>query len=187
MNKKFGSFWGVSAADKSSETKRAANDVGIDSMACAAERLPEPPSTISMAAEERIRDRPPDVMELEQHCRVEAAHQLPFHDGKCVQLHGHSYDIRIKIKYSANWIPAHAVIIDFGKIKDVCEQFDHTYLNTHKLFEGRAPTVENFAAIIVEELKTYIDFHTDARPHAISVSIREGLGAHWAHLSKHYH
>jgi len=63
--------------------------------------------------------------------RFEAAHQLPWHDGKCRNLHGHSYRLEVTV---AGPVGPTGVVVDFAELRDavereVIERYDHTYLN----------------------------------------------------------
>lgn len=76
----------------------------------------------------------------------EAAHQLPWHDGKCRNLHGHSYRLEVTVEGP---IGPRGIVVDFADIKavvdrEVIERFDHQYLND--LFDN--PTAEFVAAEI---------------------------------------
>lgn len=88
----------------------------------------------------------------------EAAHRLPFHDGKCSRLHGHSWTGRIYIKGN-NLITDGAkqgMIMDYGDIKKyiqpLLDQYlDHYYLNESTGLEN--PTSEALAKWIYEKLE----------------------------------
>lgn len=61
----------------------------------------------------------------------EAAHQLPWHTGKCRNLHGHSYRLEVTV---SGPIGDDGIVIDFAEVRRVVEaeiiaRFDHTYLN----------------------------------------------------------
>lgn len=61
----------------------------------------------------------------------EAAHQLPWHPGKCRNLHGHSYRLEVTV---AGPVGPDGIVVDFSDIKavverDVLARYDHTYLN----------------------------------------------------------
>ena len=76
----------------------------------------------------------------------EAAHQLPWHEGKCRNLHGHSYRLEVTVEGPLN---EHGIVVDFADIKhvvdaEVVDRFDHTYLND--VVEN--PTAETMAAEI---------------------------------------
>jgi 6-pyruvoyltetrahydropterin/6-carboxytetrahydropterin synthase len=63
--------------------------------------------------------------------RFEAAHQLPWHQGKCRNLHGHSYRLEVSV---AGPVGPQGIVIDFADVAAVVEaeivaRYDHTYLN----------------------------------------------------------
>jgi 6-pyruvoyltetrahydropterin/6-carboxytetrahydropterin synthase len=70
-------------------------------------------------------------------CRVtrsfsfEAAHELPWHAGKCKRLHGHHYRVEVTVEGP---IGDNGVVIDFDDVKgvvraEVVDRYDHQYLN----------------------------------------------------------
>jgi 6-pyruvoyltetrahydropterin/6-carboxytetrahydropterin synthase len=61
----------------------------------------------------------------------EAAHQLPWHEGKCRNLHGHSYRLEVTVEGP---VGDQGIVVDFAAIKavverDVVARYDHRYLN----------------------------------------------------------
>ena len=61
----------------------------------------------------------------------EAAHQLPWHEGKCRNLHGHSYRLEVTVEGP---VTEQGVVVDFSDLKavvtrEVIDRFDHRYLN----------------------------------------------------------
>ena len=73
----------------------------------------------------------------------EAAHQLPWHAGKCQRLHGHSYRLEVTVEGP---VGDQGIVVDFSDIREVVERevvarFDHRYLND--LIEN--PTAELLA------------------------------------------
>ena len=61
----------------------------------------------------------------------EAAHQLPWHQGKCQRLHGHSYRLEVTV---AGPIGRNGIVVDFSDVRrvvqrEVIDRFDHRYLN----------------------------------------------------------
>ena len=73
----------------------------------------------------------------------EAAHQLPWHPGKCQRLHGHSYRLEVTVEGP---IGDQGIVVDFSDIRQVVEReviarFDYQYLND--LLEN--PTAELIA------------------------------------------
>lgn len=55
----------------------------------------------------------------------DAAHRLPRHEGKCSRLHGHTWRVEVEV-----WgeIKSANMVIDFGKLKEAIEQYDHKTL-----------------------------------------------------------
>ena len=81
----------------------------------------------------------------------EAAHQLPWHPGKCQRLHGHSYRLEVTVEGP---IGDQGIVIDFADIKavvdrEVVARFDHRYLND--LMDN--PTAELLAGEIWKTLE----------------------------------
>ena len=73
----------------------------------------------------------------------EAAHQLPWHQGKCRNLHGHTYRLEVTI---AGPINEDGVVADFSDIgavvkRTIVDKYDHQFLNDH--FDN--PTAELLA------------------------------------------
>ncbi len=61
----------------------------------------------------------------------EAAHQLPWHPGKCRDLHGHSYRLEVTVEGP---LDERGVVMDFADVRDVVDRevvsrYDHRYLN----------------------------------------------------------
>jgi 6-pyruvoyltetrahydropterin/6-carboxytetrahydropterin synthase len=80
----------------------------------------------------------------------EAAHQLPWHEGKCRNLHGHSYRLEVTV---AGPVGPNGIVIDFADIRtiverEVIERYDHRYLND--LMDN--PTAELIAQEIWQQL-----------------------------------
>jgi len=79
-----------------------------------------------------------------------AAHYLPFHYGKCKQLHGHTYKLEVYIKGE---IKKDGMVCDFINIERevrelVLDKLDHHYLNDIV----SNPTAENLCVWIKERL-----------------------------------
>lgn len=74
-------------------------------------------------------------MQIRKHFRFEAAHELPFHPGKCARMHGHSYRLAVAIRGPIQSDgPARGMIEDFDAIKrivrsQVIDVLDHQNLN----------------------------------------------------------
>jgi 6-pyruvoyltetrahydropterin/6-carboxytetrahydropterin synthase len=81
--------------------------------------------------------------------RFEAAHQLPWHAGKCANLHGHSYILEVTV---TGELDQRGVVMEFSEldavVDPVIETLDHRYLNDQ--FEN--PTAEVVARSIAQAL-----------------------------------
>jgi 6-pyruvoyltetrahydropterin/6-carboxytetrahydropterin synthase len=90
------------------------------------------------------------------HVRVEtefsAAHYLSHYRGKCENLHGHNYRVRLWAR--GEDLDEGGVLVDFAVLKDrlrrVCAELDHTSLNEHPVFAGD-PSAERIARHIFAE------------------------------------
>lgn len=96
--------------------------------------------------------------------RFEASHQLPWHDGKCKNLHGHSYRVEVEV-YGAKLHsegPQTGMIMDFGRLDAIVQEnvlyLDHQHLNDHIAY----PTAEHIAWLLWNNLRGKID--TTATP-----------------------
>jgi 6-pyruvoyltetrahydropterin/6-carboxytetrahydropterin synthase len=82
----------------------------------------------------------------------DAAHHLHAYDGKCVNLHGHTYRAIVKFSGFVNEI---GIVIDFSDIKQIFKErieakLDHQYLN--EVLPPMNTTAENMIVWIWEEL-----------------------------------
>lgn len=81
----------------------------------------------------------------------DAAHQLENYNGKCQDLHGHTYTLQICI---TGTIQENGLILDLSTLKSIVNQkvlqlTDHKYLND----VIKNPTVENVTVWIWDQLK----------------------------------
>lgn len=63
--------------------------------------------------------------------KFEAAHELPWHQGKCQRLHGHSYKFEVMLEGELNH---DGIVVDFDDLttivdKMVIKRYDHQCLN----------------------------------------------------------
>ena len=93
-------------------------------------------------------------MQIRKHFGFEAAHVLPYHQGKCARLHGHSYRLEVAVRGPLKEDgPARGMIEDFEDIQrivraEIVGALDHRSLND--LVEN--PTCERIALWIWERL-----------------------------------
>ncbi|MGB5596116.1 MAG: 6-carboxytetrahydropterin synthase QueD [Crocosphaera sp.] len=90
--------------------------------------------------------------------RFEAAHRLPYHQGKCCRLHGHSWVGRVYITrdHLDETGPKQGMVMDFEDISHYIDPLvdnflDHYYLNDTTGLES--PTSEAIAQWIFEQLE----------------------------------
>ncbi len=86
--------------------------------------------------------------------RMAMAHRLPHHDGKCRQLHGHTYVVRVYVTGPVQDVkeenPQSGMVVDFGILKDFLKsvetKMDHQFGNeTMDVY----PTAERLALRIM--------------------------------------
>lgn len=70
-----------------------------------------------------------------------AAHYLPNHPGKCLNLHGHTWLVEVWIEDNID--PETGMVVDFGEVKHQIDLLDHTTLNYVLPQEFLPPTAEN--------------------------------------------
>jgi 6-pyruvoyltetrahydropterin/6-carboxytetrahydropterin synthase len=75
------------------------------------------------------------VVQIRKQFKFEAAHVLPYHDGKCSRLHGHSYRLDVTVEGSLETAgPATGMVVDFDALSHlvrahVIDVLDHRHLN----------------------------------------------------------
>lgn len=102
------------------------------------------------------------MLSITKRFTFEAAHHLPGHQGKCINLHGHSYKLEVTLSGSLSRIPprnlAESMLIDFSKLKtvvkeEVIDTLDHFLLNDMLTL----PTAEVLIEWIWDKLYTIFD------------------------------
>ena len=82
-----------------------------------------------------------------------AAHNLRGYKGKCEDLHGHNYKVRVTL--AGKELDSTGLLYDFVKVKQVIQgvirSLDHKYLNELKPFDALNPSAENIARYIYDE------------------------------------
>ncbi len=117
-----------------------------------------------------------NVIRITKEFTFEMAHALGGYDGKCKEIHGHSYFLSVTIKgspISAEVNPKAGMVMDFGDLKkivneEIIKKFDHVLVlhDKDERFHGLAgaatllatpyqPTCENLLIDFVSRLKKY--------------------------------
>lgn len=98
------------------------------------------------------------MFRLEKEFRFEASHQLPFHDGKCRRLHGHSWVGRIIVEGKAlsEEKEKAGMLMDFYDLGQLIrplveEHLDHWHLNDSLRMES--PTSEAIAKWVFDRIE----------------------------------
>jgi 6-pyruvoyltetrahydropterin/6-carboxytetrahydropterin synthase len=95
----------------------------------------------------------PQMFRLRVQSEFDAAHKMDGYQGKCANLHGHTY--KVEAFFTAKQQDSIGVSVDLRALKEklakVTEQFDHSYLNDFK--ELGNPSTENLARFIFQRLK----------------------------------
>lgn len=113
--------------------------------------------------------------------RAEAAHRLPFHEGKCKSLHGHSYRIEVTVERDSGAHPLddNSMVVDFQVITDIIGKWIQDHID-HATMVSRSdnalltflrdtnqkcwviddhPTAEMIAWRILSEARYWIALH----------------------------
>jgi 6-pyruvoyltetrahydropterin/6-carboxytetrahydropterin synthase len=99
----------------------------------------------------------------------EMAHRLPFHEGGCKNVHGHSYTMRVELEGDTD---AHGMVMDYYDLKSIVQplvdKLDHSFLcdrsdavmmaffDQHPLkvnYVDFPTTAENIAVFVLREIK----------------------------------
>jgi len=90
-------------------------------------------------------------LRIESH--FDAAHKLVDYEGKCAELHGHTWKMEVFVV--GEKLNDVGILVDFDilkkKLKEIVERLDHKFLNDIK--EIGNPTCENLSKHIFENLK----------------------------------
>jgi 6-pyruvoyltetrahydropterin/6-carboxytetrahydropterin synthase len=109
-------------------------------------------------------------MKIAKEFRWEMGHRLSFHNGKCVDLHGHSYKLLVEFE---GLLDNNGMLMDYYDVKKVIapiiEKLDHAFLVYEKDVEvidaltrlksnfvvvPYQPTAENLCRYFLDEIKS---------------------------------
>jgi len=74
-------------------------------------------------------------------------HRLPNHDGKCKNIHGHTYRLQVTTKGDVNaseGSPKEGMVVDFSDIKSVVKTFINEYLDHYFMVHEKDQPTHKF-------------------------------------------
>jgi len=95
------------------------------------------------------------ILTLHTETVIDSSHNLKGYKGKCKNIHGHSWLIKLWFRGNSKLKDEIGILLDFGIVKKLKERLDHQYLND---VIGKNPTAENLVEWIYEWLQ-----HQDPR------------------------
>jgi len=87
-------------------------------------------------------------IKLKTEATFDAAHSLENYEGKCANLHGHTWKVIVEIKGNSRQVKKNGILWDFTNLKKEVKKFDHKLLNEICNFN---PTSENLACYLVSK------------------------------------
>ena len=99
-----------------------------------------------------------------------AGHALRGYKGKCENVHGHNYKLRVTVE--GEKLNSTGLLMDFidlrNAVKVLSERFDHRFMNDVPPFDKINPSAENLAQYFCDELQPQIREH-GARVRSVTV------------------
>ena len=93
------------------------------------------------------------MYEICKEVHFSAAHIIEGHPGKCSELHGHNWRVRLQV--TCETLDSIGMGVEFSHIKEVLreitDRLDHKDLNALPIFQTQNPTAENLARYIFQE------------------------------------
>ena len=98
------------------------------------------------------------MFELSVKGDIASAHLIRGHEGKCKNLHGHTWKIEVTI--TKDRLNDLGMVADFAVLKrqlrEVLDPIDHVCLNELSFFKEAVPTTENIARYVYAHFKEMI-------------------------------
>lgn len=94
------------------------------------------------------------ILKLHTEVTIDSCHKLNNYDGKCNNLHGHTWKIELWFQGDSKYKNKVGILVDFGIVKEIKELLDHKYLN--KVIR-KNPTAENLTEWIFKYVKKEIN------------------------------
>jgi 6-pyruvoyltetrahydropterin/6-carboxytetrahydropterin synthase len=94
-----------------------------------------------------------------------AGHSLRNYHGKCENVHGHNYRVRVTVQGPG--LDENGLLVDFAEIKKlvraVKDRLDHQFLNDLEPFDKINPSAENIAKYFYDEISGKLSPSNGAR------------------------
>jgi 6-pyruvoyltetrahydropterin/6-carboxytetrahydropterin synthase len=101
-----------------------------------------------------------------------AGHALRNYKGRCENVHGHNYKVRVTV--AGNQLDSTGLLVDFADlrtaIQTVVDRLDHRFLNDLSPFDQINPSAENLAKYFCDEITPRL---SDSRLRILGVTIWE--------------
>lgn len=126
------------------------------------------------------------MMKISKEFKWEMGHRLPFHSGKCINIHGHTYKMRVEIEGD---LDSNGMVMDYYDVSSVIsplvDELDHSFivkdndsevieflnkLNSKKVVVPFETTAENITLYMLQKIKEKI---TSDRIKKIKVRVYE--------------
>ena len=115
-----------------------------------------------------------------------AGHALRNYKGKCENVHGHNYRVRVVI--SGNTLDQTGMLADFVELKrllrEISEPMDHVFLNDIEPFTQLNPSAENIARYICEQMEQRLKQENPVKVSAVPVWESDIQSATWRPASE---
>lgn len=95
-------------------------------------------------------------IELECETEIDSSHFLYEYDGKCRNLHGHRWRIKVTLTGTHQSIGEDGMVADFDDLKTIIDELDHKEINEIPPFDEVNPTAENIARYLANEIDSYL-------------------------------
>jgi len=97
------------------------------------------------------------MFEISAEYTFAAGHALRNYKGKCENVHGHNYKVRVTV--AGEKLNSAGLLMDFvdlrSEIKATVERLDHRFLNEVPPFDRLNPSAENLAKHIFDEVEPH--------------------------------
>ena len=104
-----------------------------------------------------------------------AGHALRNYKGKCENVHGHNYKVRVTI--GGKELNSTGLLVDFVDVRDaikaLVDRLDHRFLNDLPPFDRINPSAENIAKYFYQETRERLGQSTQGRIRVKNVQVWE--------------